>query len=98
MTVAQLYYGAYKDKWGSNKIASLENQLKNYVVLPYDYLTCQMWAMIKRQCETDFNIVIEVGDCWIAASALRYNCPLATGNGKHFKNVKGLKLISPGFI
>jgi tRNA(fMet)-specific endonuclease VapC len=96
MTVAELYYGAYKDKWGMTKISRLENQLKNYVVLPYDYLLCQKWAEIKRKYETDHNQVIEPCDCWIAATAIRFNCPLATGNGKHFQYISDLTLISPG--
>lgn len=46
MSVAQLYYGAYKAGWGLERITQLENQIKNYVVLPYDYLICQEWAQI----------------------------------------------------
>lgn len=97
MTVAQLYYGVYFANWGIARITKLENHLKNYVVLPYDYLLCQKWAEIKRQCEMD-GYPIEQGDCWIAATALRYDCPLATGNGNHFKNVMNLELIAPGLI
>ena len=37
MTVAELYYGAYKARWGTNRIVQLENHLRNYVVVPYDY-------------------------------------------------------------
>ena len=37
-------------------------------------------------------------DCWIAATALLYDCALATNNGRHFQYVKDLTLISPGLI
>lgn len=97
MSVAELYYGAYFANWGIARISRLENQLKNYVVLPYDYLLCQKWAEIKYQCGA-VGKSIEHGDCWIAATALRYECPLATGNGDHYKNVSHLKLISPGLM
>ena len=95
MTVAQLYYGAFKANWGINKRTKLENHLKNYVVLPYDYQLCLKWAEVRSECESK-GFSIEHGDCWIAASALRHDCSLATNNGKHFSRVNGLILICPG--
>jgi tRNA(fMet)-specific endonuclease VapC len=97
MSVAELYYGAYKDNWGSNRIAQLENSIKNYVVLPYDYLTCQEWARIRRQKELK-GLTMSHSDIWVAASAVRYGCPIATNNGDHFQKIDGLIVICPGFI
>lgn len=97
MTVAQLYYGAYKRDWGPNRIARLENAMKNYVVLPYDRLVCQQWARIRKQCE-DAGHPIETLDAWIAACALQHDCALATNNSRHFQYVQNLELISPGLI
>ena len=94
MTVAQLFYGAYHAGWGNNRLTRLENHLKNYVVLPYDYEVCLKWAMVKRDSEGRHTI--EHSDCWIAACALRHDCALATNNGKHFKHIKELDVISPG--
>ena len=37
MTVAEAYFGAYKAGWGVRNMEKLENHLKNYVVIPYDY-------------------------------------------------------------
>ena len=51
MTVAELYYGAYRAAWGINRITQLENHLRNYVVVPYDYLVCQEWARVRAQQE-----------------------------------------------
>lgn len=95
MTVAQLFYGARHANWGSNKRTTLENHLKNYVVLPYDYELTLKWASMRNDCEKN-GYPIEHGDCWIAATALRHDCALATNNGKHFIHVTGLALISPG--
>ena len=97
MTVAQLYYGAYKAGWGIQRLTKLEHHLKNYVVLPYDYALCLKWAEIRRDCENNGH-PIEHSDCWIAACALRHDCALATNNGKHFQYVKNITLISPGLI
>lgn len=94
ITVAQLFYGAYHANWGNNQLSKLENHLKNYVVLPYDYDVCLKWATIRNDCEK-MGHPIESADCWIAACALRYDCALATNNGKHFKDIKELSLICP---
>ena len=94
MSVAQLYYGAYHADWGASRLLKLENHLKNYVVLPYDNSVCLKWAEIRKELEKDGN-TIEQGDCWIAASALKYDCALATNNGKHFLHITKLPLICP---
>ena len=75
MSVAELYYGAYKDGWGASRITQLENAIKNYVILPYDYLVCQQWAQVKRQKEIK-GLAMSHSDIWIAACALRHDCPL----------------------
>ena len=95
MTVGQLFYGAYHAGWGSARLTKLENHLKNYVVLPYDYDLCLTWAKVRNDCEVA-GTPVEYADCWIAATALRHECALATNNGRHFRHVKGLALISPG--
>lgn len=97
MTVAQLYYGAYKAGWGDAKLTRLQNHLKGYVVLPFDNEICQTWAQIQVDVENQ-HFCIEDGDCWIAASALRHDCALATNNEKHFQHVNGLLLICPNLV
>lgn len=95
MSVAQLFYGAYHADWGISRLSKLENHLKNYVVLPYDYNVCLKWAEIRKGLENDGKS-IEQGDCWIAASALKYDCALATNNSRHFIYINELPLICPG--
>lgn len=97
VTVAELYYWAYIKSWGQSRIAGLETRIKNYVVLPYDYSLCQRWAKIRAECEMK-GYQIHDNDCWIASTALTYDCALATNNGKHFKHIGELTLISPGLI
>ena len=95
MSVGELYYGAYKDGWGAARIESLENHLKNFVVLPYDYLVCQQWGRVRAERRAKGR-EIRHADCWIAATALRHDCALATNNGKDFVEIAGLVVISPG--
>lgn len=92
MTVAELYFGAYKRGWGPGKVTRLEGALRGYVVLPYDYLLCQTWAAIRYEREGKGR-PISHADAWIAASALRHNCALATNNGKDFEEINGLVVI-----
>ena len=94
MTVAELYYGAYKDGWGANRITRLENTIKNYVVLPYDYFVCQEWALIKTELEQKGES-ISLADLWIAACARHNGCAVATNNGQHFSRISNLTVICP---
>ena len=97
MTVAELYYGAYKANWGTKSLTQLENHLKNYVVLPYDYLVCQEWARVRVQRESK-GLSMSESDLWIAACALRHDSGLATNNGSHFRDIDNLVVISPTLI
>jgi predicted nucleic acid-binding protein len=36
---------------------------------------------------------ISTADAWIAAWALEHQCPLATGNVRHFERVAGLRVL-----
>jgi predicted nucleic acid-binding protein len=96
MTVAELYYGAYKAGWGTNQVARLENHLRNYTVVPYDYQVCQQWARVRADRER-MGHQISVADAWHAACALTHDCALATNNGRDFQDIQGLVVISPGF-
>jgi tRNA(fMet)-specific endonuclease VapC len=96
VSVTQLYYGAFKANWGVGRLNQLENHIKNYVVLPYDFLLCQKCAQLRVKCESE-GYRIEFADAWIGASALRFDCALATNNTRHFINIDGIELISPGF-
>lgn len=98
VTVAELYCWAYTKSWGQSRITEMENRIKNYVVLPYDYSLCQQWARIRAECEANGYPIHDDNDCWIASTALIYDCALATNNKRHFAHVKDLTLISPGLF
>ncbi len=94
-SVAELYYGAYRDSWGLARSVQLLDRLKSYVVIPYDYLACQLWGQIRPQRRADGH---EIGhaNAWIAATALRHNCALATNDTRDFVGIEGLVVIAPG--
>jgi predicted nucleic acid-binding protein len=97
ISVSELYYGAYKNSWGASRIAQLEAAIKNYVVLPYDYLVCQKWAQLKIENERA-GYALPYADSWIGACALQFDCALATNNGRHFQYINGLELVSPSLL
>ena len=74
MSVAELYYGAYKDEWRDPRITGLENCLKNYVVLPYDYEVARLWGVVRVEHQKRGHDIGQ-GDCWIAATALSLDYP-----------------------
>ena len=65
---------------------------KNMQILVFDY-TCAGEAAKIYETLKKKGKLIEAEDIFIAATALRYQMPLATGNVKHFERVEGLALI-----
>jgi tRNA(fMet)-specific endonuclease VapC len=94
MTVAELFYGAYKAKWQASALGNLETHLKNYVILPYDSELAREWAKVRVGHQSRGHD-ISPADAWIAATALRHQCALATNNGRHFDGTRGLTVIYP---
>ena len=93
MTVAELYQWAYSRNWGEQRLARLEERLRAYVVVPYDGELCKQWAMICVE-RRRMGSPISVQDAWIAATALRHECPLVTHNRSDFANITGLTVVS----
>ncbi len=92
MSVAELKRWALVRKWGRRQRERLVQALRHYVILPCDDLMADRWAEISVLRER-LGHPISCGDCWIAASALRYGIPLATHNGSHFAGIPGLIVI-----
>lgn len=93
MTVAELYQWAYVRNWGDRKLTRLEEQLHRYVIVPFDNELCKQWASISVQRQR-IGRPMSVQDAWIAATALRHNCPLVTHNSDDFSDITGLEVIS----
>ncbi len=92
-SVAELYQWAEINKWGAKRRTQLEQWLSRFVVLPYDNDTAQAWARI-RAARRQQGYPISTSDAWIAASALRHDCPLITHNVIDFQHIAQLTLIT----
>jgi tRNA(fMet)-specific endonuclease VapC len=91
MTVAELYEGAYRAKWGRQRLTQLEATLGRYTVIPSSTELSQRWGEVRFQRRRQ---PISAEDAWIAATALAYDCPLVTHNPGDFRNIPGLQLIT----
>jgi len=93
MTLAELYRWTVESDWGERRIAELETRLEDYFPYAVNRPLCGVWAAITAEASSN-GTPIDVGDAWIAATALLHDFPLITHNRKHFEVVPGLRLVS----
>lgn len=93
MTVAELYEGAMRAKWGGAKVGRLESVIRQYVVVPSSPEICAAWARVR--CDRRAQ-PISSEDAWIAATAIANNCPLVTHNAADFNDITGLDVLTTG--
>ena len=92
VTVAEMYYGAEKDRWGEKRRQQLEEHLKNFVVLPYNNEIAKVYARIVAERERAGR-PISWPDAWIAATAVWHRTPLVTHDGD-FAGIADLQLVT----
>ncbi len=79
VTVAEVYYGARKARWGEARIKELNQELERYGVLYPTFKMCREYGDVKAQCILKGCPIADT-DYWIAACALYYKVPLVTNN------------------
>lgn len=94
-TVAELYRWTLTKNWGQRRIQQLELALHSFVVLPYDNLIAMAWAKICNE-RARAGRPISPQDAWIAACAVRHECPLVTNNAADYTAISNLKIITTG--
>jgi len=75
VTVGELYFGAYKRKWQSDRIINLTERLRSAVIVPYDLEVCKTYAALRAKVEAK-GTPVAANDLWIAACAIRHSIPL----------------------
>lgn len=93
ITIGELFFGAYKKKWGPAKIDRLKARLRSVTIVPFDYAVCQTYADLKTTLYASGKVVAD-NDLWIAACAVRHSIPLVSNNQTHFEGIPGLILIT----
>ena len=93
VTVGELYFGAEKACWGSQKRNQLEATLRNFVVIPYDHEIARCYGQLVAERQRK-GAPIAANDAWIAACTVRHHVPLVTHNPKDFVGITGLHIIT----
>jgi predicted nucleic acid-binding protein len=93
VTIGELYLWAETRNWGEAKRSQLEERLRSYVVLPYDKLVAQCYARTLAALRKAGKR-IDWPDAWIAATAIAFDLPLVTHNGRHFADIDTLKVVT----
>jgi predicted nucleic acid-binding protein len=94
-TVAELRLWMIVRKWADPRRKAFEDNLKQFVVLPFDSTMADHWAEITAH-RRGIGKPIDCGDAWIAAAAIRHGATLLTHNRTHYEDIPSLKLISYG--
>lgn len=92
-TLGEQLYGAYNNNWGPRRLAQLNSYLTRYPVIWPDDELVDVYARPLVDCGA-LGWTIDSADAWIAATAKRLNCPLATMD-HDFDGVPNLTLVPP---
>ncbi|HAS83170.1 MAG TPA: VapC toxin family PIN domain ribonuclease [Verrucomicrobia bacterium] len=93
ITVGEMYFGAEKARWGSDKRQRLETTLRNFVVIPYDHEIARCYGRLVAERQRNGS-PIAPNDAWIAACTVRHAAPLITHNPKDFMGISGLSIVT----
>lgn len=91
VTLAELYFGAYRSVNVAKHLKSVAIATQNTNLLPIDASTAEQFVSIKLSLFAQGRPIPE-NDIWIAAAALQFQLPLYTSD-KHFSYINGLNLI-----
>jgi tRNA(fMet)-specific endonuclease VapC len=97
VTVGEILFGAYKKKWGTKKLGSMKESLKQALIVPYDWEVCQQYGTLKVRLQ-EKGLIVADNDLWIAACAVRHDIPLLTNNKKHFEKIPELVVMDESRI
>ena len=91
MTVGELYEGAFRANWSSDRMRELEATIRVFLVIPSSPRICRMWGEVRSSRRQQ---PISVPDAWVASTALSYGCPLVTHNPGDFGGIPNLQIIT----
>ena len=91
MVLGELYYGIEKSQNRAENLLQTERFLGTIPVVHADDAVMKKFGDLKAALEKSGNRVDDA-DIIIAATAIRNDATLATGNVKHFSRFEGLKL------
>ncbi|HEY7270013.1 MAG TPA: PIN domain-containing protein [Dehalococcoidia bacterium] len=91
-TVAELRLLALRRGWGDRRTTEIDLRLERATVAPATDQIVRRWAALMYE-QMRVGSRVEVGDAWVAATALVYGCPVLTNDRKDFERIAGLRLL-----
>jgi predicted nucleic acid-binding protein len=91
-TAAELFRWAIERGWSRRRVRALEEALNGLVMLELDLDAARTWARIVADRQRAGR-PIATQDAWIAATAIRHNCPLLTHNVRDYAQIAGLRVV-----
>lgn len=90
--MAELYYGAWRSGARDRHVDNIENRvLPAVTVLLFDVGTAAVYGRVRAELEAS-GLRLDDLDLQIAATAIRHDLELVTGNLQHFERVPGLRV------
>jgi tRNA(fMet)-specific endonuclease VapC len=86
-TVAELWGWAETNNWGDSARRGMDQFIRRFLVIPYDYELAKIWARVMSTCRGAGRRV-EAGDGWIIATAVHRDLPLLA----HDRDMIGLPI------
>lgn len=94
LTLAELYYGAYKSNRPADNLREIQETVEDLTIsiVPLDEVIVKRYAKLKADFEKKGKRLDEF-DLLIAATALSLDLTLVSKNRKHFQRIPQLKLF-----
>jgi tRNA(fMet)-specific endonuclease VapC len=93
MAIAELDRWALDRNWGDKRRHDIETFMQRFTIIEVNRDLCRKWAEATHSAR-QAGRPIETADAWMAATALLYQIPLVTHNGRHYSGVSDLQVIS----
>ena len=90
-TLEELLFGPIKDGWGETRMTGLKIHIAQYEVVWPDEEIVNISARLRSE-RIKAGRELKTADAWIAATAIKLKCPLATDNGD-FDGIPNLEII-----
>ena len=92
VTIGELRAGAIQAGWGDRRRSELEATINAYVRVDIDVETADAWARLQASC-VRLGRNIGLNDLWIAATAIRLGCPVASLDAD-FERIPAVRLVT----
>jgi predicted nucleic acid-binding protein len=94
VVVGELFKGAYRSADAPRHLRNIETRvLPAVTVLAYDLEVARIYGALQAQLEAAGRVLADA-DLQIAATAVHHDLDLVTGNLRHFRRIRSLRLCT----